>query len=182
MALFGRDRLPARSTLSRFLAVLIEAPVEALRTLFLDDLLSRPLANDSHEKQTGGLVARTGSAWVVFDIDGTREAASQRALPKTEDLPDPLRRLDDVCAAGYTGRKRGEVVRTRTVVSQAHSYHWLGSFGNRGNGQYREELRKALWAIGRYLAAYQLPQPTGCATRLLLGAPRLLDHCCSPHA
>src|SRR6266516_1796002 len=43
MALFERDRLPARSTLSRFLAALTEAPVEALCTLFLDDLLSRPL-------------------------------------------------------------------------------------------------------------------------------------------
>jgi hypothetical protein len=64
--------------------------------------------------------------------------------------------LDDVCAPGYRGRKRGEVVRTRTPISQAHSYHWLGSFGNRGNGHYREELRKGLAAIGRYLAAYQL--------------------------
>src|SRR6059058_1711298 len=42
MALFERDRLPARSTLSRFLAALTEAPVEALRTLCLDDLESRP--------------------------------------------------------------------------------------------------------------------------------------------
>ena len=41
MALFGRDRLPARSTLSRFLAALDQAPVEALRTLFLEDLLAR---------------------------------------------------------------------------------------------------------------------------------------------
>ena len=57
---------------------------------------------------------------MVFDIDGTREAARQRALPQTEDLPPPFRRLDDVCAAGYAGRKRGEIVRTRTVVSQAH--------------------------------------------------------------
>ena len=32
----------------------------------------------------------------------------------------------------------------------------LGSFGNRGNGLYREELRKRLAAIGRYLPAYQL--------------------------
>src|SRR6266699_5072832 len=56
MALFGRDRLPARSTLSRFLAALTPEPVEALRTLFLDDLESRPLATDSNEKQTGGLV------------------------------------------------------------------------------------------------------------------------------
>jgi len=31
MALFGRDRLPARSTLSRFLAALNQAPVELLR-------------------------------------------------------------------------------------------------------------------------------------------------------
>ena len=84
---------------------------------------------------------------MVFDIDGTRQAARQRALPKTEELPPPQRRLTQVCAPGYTGRKRGEVVRTRTVVSQAHSYQWLGSFGNSGNGLYREELRRTLTAI-----------------------------------
>ena len=78
MALFDRDQLPARSTLSRFLTALTEAPIEALRTLFLDDVLSRPL---THDKQTGNLVDRIGNAWVVFDIDGTREAARQRALP-----------------------------------------------------------------------------------------------------
>src|SRR6266446_6610759 len=155
MALFDRDQLPARSTLSRFLEALTQEPVEALRTLFLDDLLSRPL---SKERQAGDLVDREGGARVVFDIDGTREAARQRALPQTEELPPAFRRLDKVCAAGYTGRKRGEVVRTRTVVSQAHNYQWLGSFGNRGNGLYRKELRRALSAIGRYLAARQLPQ------------------------
>jgi hypothetical protein len=134
---------------------LTEVPVEALRTLFLDDLLERPLTPD---KQTGGLVDRTGNPWVVIDLDGTREAARQRALPQTDDLPPAFRRLEEVCAPGYTGRKRGEVVRTRTTVSQAHSYQWLGSFGNRGNGRYREELRKGLAAIRRYLAASQLPQ------------------------
>src|SRR6266566_3624558 len=161
MALFERDRLPARSTLSRFLAALTEAPVDALRSLFLDDLLGRPLtpdSNNANEKQTGGLVDRAGNAWVVFDLDGTREAARQRALPQTEDLPAPFRRLDDVCAPGYTGRKRGQVVRTRTVISQAHSFQWLGSFGNRGNGRYRMELRQGLSAIGRYLTARQLLQ------------------------
>ena len=35
MALFGRHRLPDRSTLSRFLAALDQVSVEALRTLFL---------------------------------------------------------------------------------------------------------------------------------------------------
>src|SRR5260221_710628 len=153
MALFGRDQLPSRSALSRFLAALTEAPVEALRTLFLDDLLARPLTAD---QQTGGLGDRAGNAWVVIDIDGTREAARQRAVPQTNDLPPSFRRLEEVCAPGYTGRKRGEVVRTRTVISQAHSSHWLGSFGNRGNGRYRDELRKGLAAIGRYLTAHHL--------------------------
>src|SRR5713226_5288948 len=162
MALFDRDQLPSRSALSRFLAALTEAPVEALRTLFLDDLLARPLTPD---KQTGGLVDRAGNTWIVFDIDGTREAARQRALPLTDELPLPFRRLDDVCAPGYRGRKRGEVVRTRTTVSQAHSYHWLGSFGNKGNGHYREELRKGLAAITRYLTAYQL-EPSHTLLRL----------------
>jgi hypothetical protein len=37
MALFGRDHLPARSTLSRFLAALTPEPIEALRALMLSD-------------------------------------------------------------------------------------------------------------------------------------------------
>ena len=147
--------MPSRSALSRFLAALTEEPVEALRTLSLDDLLDWPL---THDQQTGGLVDRAGNTWVVFDIDCTREAARQRALPQGEDLPPAFRRLGEICAAGYTGRKRGEVVRTRTTVAQAHRYQWLGSFGNRGNGRYREELRKGLVAIGRYLATHRLPQ------------------------
>jgi hypothetical protein len=85
--------------------------------------------------------------------------------PRQKNSPPAFRRLDEVCAAGYTGRKRGEVVRTRTVVSQAHSSQWLGSFGNRGNGEYREELHCALGVIRRYLTAHSLPQ-AGALLRL----------------
>ena len=63
MALFDRDQLPARSTLSRFLAALTEAPVEVLRTLFLDDLERPPAlirqanrwASGSSWERVGGL-------------------------------------------------------------------------------------------------------------------------------
>ena len=153
MALFSRQRLPSRSALSRCLRALTFPALEALRSLFLEDGLSRPL---DKERDTGKLVDRVGNEHVVFDIDGTREAARQRALPQMPELPAPQRRLNKVCAPGYTGRKRGEVVRTRTVVSQAHRYQWLGSFGHRGNGLYREELRRALAAIGGYLEAHHL--------------------------
>jgi hypothetical protein len=155
MALFGRDRLPSRSTLSRFLASLDQAAVEALRTLFLHDLLARPLAK---EEQPGGLWDRQGNHFLVFDIDGTREAARQRALPVTADRPAPARRLRPLCAPGYTGRKRGEVVRSRTTVLQAHTHQWLGTFGNPGNGEYRTELRRAVAAIRDYLKAHHHPE------------------------
>jgi hypothetical protein len=119
MALFGRDRLPARSTLSRFLTALDQATVEALRTLFLHDLLVRPLVAVA---PPGGLWDRQGNHFLVFDVDGTREAARQRALPQTPDRPAPARRLRPLCAPGYLGRKRGEVVRTRTTVLQMHTH------------------------------------------------------------
>lgn len=162
MALFGRDRLPARSTLSRFLAALTPEPVEALRALFLADGLSRPLG---HEQQTGGLWDRAGTQWLVFDVDGTREAARQRALPQTADRPVAQRRLRPLCAPGYLGRKRGEVVRTRTTVLQAHIHQWLGTFGNPGNGEYRAELRRAAAAIHSYLKRHQFP-PARAVVRL----------------
>jgi len=38
-------------------------------------------------------VDRAGQIWIVFDIDGPREAARQRALPQTAELPAALRRL-----------------------------------------------------------------------------------------
>ena len=122
MALFGRHRLPHRSTLSRFLAALDQNAVETLRTRFHEDVLGRkPFPSP------GGLMDRTGRQWVVIDVDGTRATARQRALPQTDALPAPHRRFEAVCAPGYTGRKRGEVVRTRTVILQAHTHQFLGT-------------------------------------------------------
>ncbi len=125
MALFGRERLPHRSTLSRFLAALNQTAVEALRTVFLEDLCARPLEK---EGKTGGLWDRQGRHWLVFDVDGTRQSARQRALPSAPDLPSAQRRLDEVCAPGYLGRKRGETVRTRTTVLQPTRINGLVRF------------------------------------------------------
>ena len=161
MALFGRDRLPHRSTLSRFLAALEQASVEVLRTLFEEDLLARPLSNE----KPGGLCDRQGTYWLVFDVDGTRSAARQRALPKTADLPCAARRMDKVCAPGYTGRRRGEVVRTRTTVLQSHTHEFLGTFSGSGNGDYRGELLRASAVMRAYVAAKQIP-PSQAIMRL----------------
>ncbi len=155
MALFGRKLLPHRSTLSRFLAALDQTTVEALRTLFREDLVSRPLVQEG--SQRGGLWDRQGTHWLVFDVDGTRAAVRQRALPHTSDLPAAHRRFEEVCAPGYLGRKRGEVVRTRTTILQSHTHQWLGTFSGAGNADYRGELLRAGEEICAYLTAQHLP-------------------------
>lgn len=94
---------------------------------------------------------------MVVDVDGTRQAARQRALPQLESLPSPHRRFDQVCTPGYQGRKRGEVVRTRTVLLQAHTHQFLGTFGGPGNGDYRGELLRAIAVITSYATKLTLP-------------------------
>jgi hypothetical protein len=152
MALFGRTRLPSRSALSRFLAALDQASVESLRILFQEDLLARvPFADP------GGIRDRGAQSWLIADVDGTRKTARQRALPQSDALPAPHRRFDQVCAKGYQGRKRGEVVRTRTIVLQAHTHQFLGTFGGAGNGDYRGELLRALEVLTQYAKQVQIP-------------------------
>jgi hypothetical protein len=149
MALFGRNHLPHRATLSRFLAAVDRPCLAALRQLFLQDRLHLGF----RAEQLGGFLTAQGQRLIVVDVDGTRQAARQRALATTSDLPAPKRRMEGVCAPGYTGRQRGEVVRTRTTVLQAHTQEWLASFSNSGSGDYTEELLAACQAITTYLTA-----------------------------
>jgi hypothetical protein len=152
MTLFGRHHLPSRSALSRFLASLDQATVEALRTQFLEDLLTRT----SPFPTPGGLWDRSNQQCVVVDVDGTRQAARQRALPQLPSLPSPHRRFDLVAAPGYKGRKRGEVVRTRTTLLQAHTHQFMGTFGGAGNGDYRAELKQVLQVLTKYATTHKL--------------------------
>ena len=153
MALFGRKSLPHRCTLSRYLAALDQPTVEALRALFLDAVILQT----AQTFPPGGLWDRQGQHWLVVDVDGTKQAARQRALPELPDLPAAHRRFDQVCAPAYLARKRGEVARTRTTVLQAHSHHWLGSFGGSGNGDYCAQLARACEAIISYAGWLCMP-------------------------
>jgi hypothetical protein len=150
MALFGRRGLPHRSSLSRFLAAVDRPCLEAFRTLFEQ----QSFAEGWTPETIGGIFDRQGRRFIVFDVDATRQAARQRALPTAPELPPPRRRLDAVCAPGYTGRKRGEVVRTRTTALQMHTRQWIGTYAGKGNGDYRGELASTLQAITTYLKQF----------------------------
>jgi hypothetical protein len=173
MALFGRNQLPHRSTLSRFLADVDGACLAALRQQFDHDLCAHGFSGDL----LGGLVDHSGHHLLIFDVDGTRQVARQRALVSASEFPAPRRRMAEVCAPGYRGRKRGEVVRTRTTVLQAHTQQWLGTFAGAGNGDYAAELDAACQVIVAYLRAKGL-RPAQALVRLdaLYGTASPLAH------
>jgi len=125
MALFGRRELPHRSSLSRFLGDVDRPCLDVFRRLFEQ----QSFADGWTSETIGGIFDRQGRRHIVFDVDATRQAARQRALPCDPLLPPARRRLEAVCAPGYRGRKRGEVVRTRTTALQIHTRQWVGTYG-----------------------------------------------------
>ncbi len=129
---------------------------DPFRTLF-----EQRFAQGWTKASIGGIFDRQGRRHIVFDVDATRQAARQRALPCDPTLPAAKRRLDAVCAPGYTGRKRGEVVRTRTTALQMHTRQWIGTSGGKGNGEYRGELASALRAITTALFALRFSIRSG---------------------
>src|SRR5207253_8778360 len=93
----------------------------------------------------------------IHGVNGTQQEARHITLPKTSNIPSPQRRMRGIAEPGYTGRKRGEIVRTRTTVLQAHTHQWLATFGGAGNGDYRGELRRAVETLQSYLKLAGLP-------------------------
>jgi hypothetical protein len=160
-ALWGRNAVPSRSALSRFHAAVTPDSLESLRALLFEDLLSRGIA----EPQFGGLLDRVGQRHVFFDIDGTKQPGRQRTLVSGQEYPAPRRRLSELCAPARLGRKRGEVGRTRSVVQQAHTSEWLGSFGGAGNGQMHAELKRGSEAVLAYIQRHGLT-PSAAVVRL----------------
>src|SRR5437763_15335531 len=96
MALFGRRCLPHRSSLSRFLAEVDHACLEGFRALFQQHTIGEGWTSET----IGGIFDRQGRRYLVFDVDATRQAARQHALPCDPSLPAAKRRLDAVGAPG----------------------------------------------------------------------------------
>lgn len=172
MSVWQRQRCPVASTLSRFLGDIDARALEQLRTLFEADLL----AHGFNPPQTGGLVDRVGHQFWVFDLDGTHQAARQRTLVQTSSYPEARRRTQAATAPGYSGRKRGELTRTRSALSLTHTSEWLGSFGAAGNGTPGEDLERACGMIGHYLHQHKLAA-TQAIVRLdgYYGLPRFVN-------
>ncbi|WP_190682549.1 hypothetical protein [Leptolyngbya sp. FACHB-671] len=152
LSVWQRQQCPVASTVSRSLSAVEFPAVEQLRTLFKADLLEHGF-DCNHN---GGLLDRSGQRYWVFDVDGTHQVARQRSVSQNETYPALRRRSQAAVRPGYLGRKRGEGIRSRSAVSQAHTTEWLGTFGFAGNGTPGPDLDRACEAIQHYLQHYGL--------------------------
>jgi hypothetical protein len=154
MSVWGRQKCPVASTLSRFLRDIDQAAVEALRDLFETDLGQNQV---SCAKELG-LKDRNGKQWAIFDADGTVKTVRHRVLNSQKTHPTLKRRSDDACKPGYKGSKRGEAIRSRTTIENAHTREWLGSFAGAGNGSTKEDLKQSCDVIARYCCSLDMSE------------------------
>jgi len=149
----ARASLPHRSSLSRFLADVDHPCLEAFRRLFEQGSFVEGWTKDS----IGGIWDRQGRRYIVFDIDATRQAARQRALPCDATLPSPRRRQGCQSAHQATkGENEAKSYGHARLLSRCILANGLALDKGRGNGDYRAELASALRAIITYLRYFAL--------------------------
>ena len=139
-ALVGRLDFPSQPSMSRMFDAVDDRDVDALeRWLLIDALDGSLLWNDE------SVLYRDckGDGWHVFSFDHTVTVVRQRALPTAADLPEPKRHGDGFAAAGYTGRKRGEVMVARGTLQHRGTRLWHGVTLKPGNGDLEADLEHA---------------------------------------
>jgi hypothetical protein len=154
MALFGRHSLPHRSSLSRFLAGVDRPCLEAFRTLFEQSSFAEGWTNDS----LGGIWDRHGLHYLVFDVDATRQAARQRALPHDPTLPRARRRQDGgLCARLHGAKTRGGRPHPYRRAQKCIPANGSAPMQAEAMATIRVNSKSALQAITTYLKRFALP-------------------------
>ena len=135
-----RKQMPSTSAISRLLgSVERELTTASERKILIDYTDILPVMSHSACKTYD----QDGQEWHLFDFDTTRTVLRQRKLPQSSEYPEPRRRAEEF-SAGYTGRKRGEVLASRAVLQHSGSGAWLYSRFNSGNGKQHQELKESL--------------------------------------
>lgn len=140
-AVGGRQRWPAPSSVSRFLAVVRREDAQIFATWALgpgscgQSLLSSTLAQGRDTR---------GRGLTLLDFDPVCLAVRQRALPEGADLPVAQREADDMCKPGYPGRKRGETQVSQARLQHAGTGQWLGAATTPGNANMNNCLTETL--------------------------------------
>lgn len=115
-ALGGRKTFPTQASLSRLLAIMGSEGVQALSDMILalgHDEVIACFGESTSCKDAQGRPFR------AYHCDQRVQAFRQRALPEAKDLPPPRRLGAGTAQTGYAGRKRGEVLQSRSLTMDA---------------------------------------------------------------
>jgi hypothetical protein len=151
-ALFERRAWPSQGAVSRMLNTLSQEQAEEFVVWLLNNVLA-PLEIEHHPDAMW--LCRLKECWTLFDFDPMVEAMRQRQLADDSSLPPVHRR--SVGKPGYLGRKRGQIIRSLSLLALAGTGQWLGAWGDLGNADTSCQLAKAVqvvvsWARQRELA------------------------------
>lgn len=147
MAVWDRRKMPSRPRLSTFLKEITPSMIEAFRLQFQSAVTAGLLQDGT----LGGLIDHRNHCHAVFDLDPTKQATIQRTLPHDEEHPPAQRRRADAVAAGYSGRKRADAIRSRMTVLFTSAMAWVFTMGQPGNGHRETGLEQACRAIVQLL-------------------------------
>jgi hypothetical protein len=146
-AVGGRRRWPGQSSVSRFLSSVTDEQIDEIETWLLNEAVNAAVVED----HWSALYRDThGEQWHVFDYDPTVTTLRARALPTGEDLPEPYRRASEMAAAGYPGRKRGDVQFSRATLQHAGTGQWIGISMGPGNGRHRHDFGRAVHQVNEW--------------------------------
>lgn len=147
-ALAGRSRWITQGSLSRLLDSADKERVEAVVSYLLVKACNLQALVDFDQL---GFVDAIQQRWHILHWDPTIMALRQRALPEADDLPRACRRTDAVAKPGYAGRKRGDVVVSRSTLQDGHTSAWLGVDVCPGNAEVRQMLHNDLGGVDTFL-------------------------------
>ncbi len=148
-ALVGRRLVPSSASISRALK---SAEFSLVRSGVLELLTSCAGTGRLLEWKTCQTWDTQGQQYHVFDFDHTSEGVLQRALPTGEALPAAKRRGERYAVAGYLGRKRGDLKRTRSSLQHAGTGLWLGGRVGKGNSDPRGDFEAAVATVRHFCA------------------------------
>lgn len=145
----GRARWMTQASVSRALAAVGDDTARHIAQRLLT--MSRGTVLNAELCDAVGYRDGAGVPWRVLHWDTKVDPVRHRALPEGGDLPPGIRVSTDLCAPGYGGRKRGEVMFARSIVSDATTSLWVHMDLNSGSGSTTEQVRRAVADVTQYL-------------------------------
>lgn len=153
-ALAGRGRLASQSSVSRALDSVTLDVAQSFSALLLrrSEILQELLRHPAVQHQDC-----MGQRWHVFDMDPTATGVRLRALPEGDDLPDAIRKSEEIAKPGYLARKRGQAKVSRPTLMHRGARVYLEANLEAGNSDWSAAVQAGWDSVNDVAKCCELP-------------------------